>query len=113
MLAATFIRFLASNTSPLRSVNRQKRAGLISALVLHTLPLKSLNNLTRFEKTQVSIMQKPNTLLVIVAVLVLLLFLPAGTLGFLVGTVFSIFKAVAVILAIIILVVWFTKRKQS
>ncbi len=56
-------------------------------------------------------MQKPNTLLLILAIVVLLLFLPAGTFTFLVGTAWQIAKIVLVLVAIIIIIAYFRKKK--
>ncbi len=56
-------------------------------------------------------MQKPNTLLLILAIVVLALFLPSGTIPFLVGTVWQIAKIVLVLVAIIIIIAYFRKKK--
>lgn len=60
-------------------------------------------------------MQKPNTLLLILAIVVLLLFLPAGTFSFLIGTAWQITKIVLVLVlvlvAIIIIIAYFRKKK--
>lgn len=55
-------------------------------------------------------MNKPNILLVVLAVIVLLLFLPGGTIPFLVGTFLSVAKVILVVLAIIIIVAYFRKK---
>jgi uncharacterized membrane protein SirB2 len=56
-------------------------------------------------------MQKPNTLLLILAIVILALFLPSGTIPFLVGTVWQIAKIVLVLFAIIIVIAYFRKKK--
>ena len=56
-------------------------------------------------------MQKPNTLLLILAVVVLALFLPDGCIPFVVGTVWQIAKIVLVLFAIIIIIAYFRKKK--
>jgi hypothetical protein len=56
-------------------------------------------------------MQKPNTLLFILAIVILALFLPDGCIPFLVGTVWQIAKIVLILLAIIIIIAYFCKKK--
>jgi uncharacterized membrane protein SirB2 len=56
-------------------------------------------------------MQKPNTLLFILAIVILALFLPDGCIPFLVGTVWQIAKIVLILLAIIIIIAYFRKKK--
>lgn len=55
-------------------------------------------------------MQKPNTLLLILAVVVLALFLPDGCIPFIVGTIWQITKVVLILLAIIIIIAYFRKK---
>ncbi|MBN8219969.1 MAG: hypothetical protein J0L53_03545 [Spirochaetes bacterium] len=57
-------------------------------------------------------MQRPNTLLFILALVVLALFLPDGCIPFIVGTLWKITKVVLVVLAIIIIVAYFRKKKD-
>ena len=56
-------------------------------------------------------MQKPNRLLLILAIVVLALFLPDGCIPFVVGTVWQIAKIVLVLFAIIIIIAYFRKKK--
>jgi len=56
-------------------------------------------------------MQKPNTLLFILAIVVLALFLPDGSIPFIVGTVWQVTKIVLILLAIIIIIAYFRKKK--
>ncbi|MBV6493585.1 MAG: hypothetical protein LDLANPLL_01608 [Turneriella sp.] len=56
-------------------------------------------------------MKKPSVLLLILAIVALVLFLPSGTIPFLVGTLWHVAKVVIVILAIIIIVAYFRKKK--
>ncbi len=55
-------------------------------------------------------MQKPNTLLLILAVVVLALFLPDGCIPFIVGTIWQITKVVLILLAVIIIIAYFRKK---
>ncbi|MCS6971586.1 MAG: hypothetical protein N2Z22_08790 [Turneriella sp.] len=55
-------------------------------------------------------MQRPNTLLFFLAVVVLLVLLPEGCIPFLVGVVWQITKIVLIILAIIIIIAYFRKK---
>ena len=55
-------------------------------------------------------MQRPNTLLFILALVVLALFLPDGCIPFIVGTLWKITKVVLVVLANIIIVAYFRKK---
>ncbi len=55
-------------------------------------------------------MQKPNTLLVILAFVVLAFFLPDGCIPFIVGTIWQITKVVLILLAIIIIIAYFRKK---
>lgn len=55
-------------------------------------------------------MQKPNTLLLILAVVVLALFLPDGCIPFIVGTIWQITKVVLILLAIVIIIAYFRKK---
>lgn len=57
-------------------------------------------------------MQKPNTLLLIVAIVILVVFLPAGFLLNLAGLAWSIVKILLVVLAIVIIVAYFRKKKD-
>lgn len=56
-------------------------------------------------------MQKPNTLLFILAIVILALFLPDGCIPFIVGTVWQVVKIVLILLAIIIIIAYFRKKK--
>lgn len=56
-------------------------------------------------------MQKPNTLLLILAIVVLALFLPDGCIPFIVGTVWQVTKIVLILLAIIIVIAYFRKKQ--
>jgi uncharacterized membrane protein SirB2 len=56
-------------------------------------------------------MQKPNTLLLVLAIVILLLFLPDGFIPFLVGVAWQVGKIVLVLLAIIIIIAYFRKMK--
>jgi uncharacterized membrane protein SirB2 len=56
-------------------------------------------------------MQKPNTLLLILAIVILALFLPDGCIPFIVGTVWQVTKIVLILLAIIIIIAYFRKKK--
>ncbi|GAB4422921.1 MAG TPA: hypothetical protein PKM44_13515 [Turneriella sp.] len=56
-------------------------------------------------------MQKPNTLLLILAIVILALFLPDGCIPFIVGTVWQVAKIVLILLAIIIIIAYFRKKK--
>lgn len=55
--------------------------------------------------------KKPSTLLLIIAILVLLIFMPSGWLSFLGATAWYIIKALLVIFAIIIILSYFVKKK--
>lgn len=59
-----------------------------------------------------SAMNKPNLLLFILAIVVLLLFLPSGFFSFLVGTLWQVSKIVLVLIAIIIIIAYFRKKKS-
>lgn len=56
-------------------------------------------------------MQKPNTLLLMLAIVILALFLPDGCIPFIVGTVWQVAKIVLILLAIIIIIAYFRKKK--
>jgi len=58
-------------------------------------------------------MQKPNALLLVLAVVVLALLLPHGTIPFLVGVAWKISKIILILLAIIIIIAYFRKRKTA
>jgi formate hydrogenlyase subunit 4 len=57
-------------------------------------------------------MQKPNTLLFILALVVLALFLPEGCIAGIAGLVWQISKVVLILFAIIIIIAYFRKRND-
>lgn len=56
-------------------------------------------------------MQKPNTLLFILAIVVLVLFLPHGCITMIGATLWSIAQIVLILLAIVIIIAYFRKKK--
>lgn len=56
-------------------------------------------------------MQRPNTLLFILAIVILALLLPDGCIPFLIGTAWQIAKIVLILLAIIIIIAYFRKKQ--